>query len=165
MKKILSGLAAGALAMGVFASSAFAAVSFDPTTGTGFVGKGDVQLALGLNNSQLQAKASALNFTYVSEDTYAVTETWITGEGTRGEQTHFVTLKRTETINDTVKYDARTHKQVDGFDLTGITQQTVEGSIPAVGQEFPGSSGHMVTDVEAVSSTSGLYVNGTPLPQ
>ena len=37
------------------ASSASASVKFDPATGTGFVGKGDVQTVLGgLNNNDIQ---------------------------------------------------------------------------------------------------------------
>ena len=84
MKKLFSGLAAGALAMGIMASSAFAAVTFDPATGTGFVGKGDVQTAMGWNNAELQKNAENLKFTYVTETTYAVAVTWTTGEGKRG---------------------------------------------------------------------------------
>ena len=43
----------------------FASVTFDSSTGTGFVGKGDVQLALGLNNAQMQAyNLNNLNFSY-----------------------------------------------------------------------------------------------------
>ncbi|ALC89376.1 hypothetical protein AM500_05950 [Bacillus sp. FJAT-18017] len=73
MKKLLSGLAAGTLAMGIMAGSVFASVTFDASTGTGFVGKGDVQTVLGWNNSQLQAGAGGLKFTYVTVDTYEVT--------------------------------------------------------------------------------------------
>ena len=39
-----------------FASAANAAVTID-ATGKGFVGKGDVQTALGYNNTQMQANA------------------------------------------------------------------------------------------------------------
>lgn len=35
---------------------ATATVTFDPTTGKGFVGKGDLQTAFGWNNNQLQKK-------------------------------------------------------------------------------------------------------------
>lgn len=43
-------------------ASALAAVTFDASTGTGFVGKGDVQLAFGWNNKQLQANAAGVTF-------------------------------------------------------------------------------------------------------
>jgi hypothetical protein len=39
------------------ASVALAAVTFNPMTGEGFVGKGDVQLIYGWNNQQLQLNA------------------------------------------------------------------------------------------------------------
>lgn len=54
------------LTVAVFAltiSAAQAAVTFNSETGTGFVGKGDVQTVLGYNNSQLQRNASSLVFT------------------------------------------------------------------------------------------------------
>ena len=59
MKKRVWALVAGVIAAGVLVASAAAAVSFEPTcsltpsNGTGacgFVGKGDVQSALGYNN-------------------------------------------------------------------------------------------------------------------
>lgn len=50
--------------------ASFATIIFDPTTGKGFVGKWDIQTALGLNNAQVQV--ASLTFTYKSEDTYDV---------------------------------------------------------------------------------------------
>jgi len=163
MKKLFSGLAAGALAMGIMASSAFAAVTFDPATGTGFVGKGDVQTAMGWNNAELQKNAENLKFTYVTETTYAVTVTWTTGEGKRGEKTHYVTHERTSSVDAVVGYDARNKKQVTGFTLDKFEAVTTSGKVPAVGDEYPGNSGHIVETVEEVSTTGGLYVNGALL--
>ncbi|WP_423800203.1 hypothetical protein [Neobacillus sp. SAB-20_R2A] len=164
MKKILSGVAAGALALGIMASSAFAAVTIDPSTGKGFVGKGDVQTALGYNNAKMQAEANNLVFTYKSEETYAITVTWDTGEGTRGEETHYVAHERTSSVDSNVSYDPRKANQYTGFNLIGYEGILTEvGNIPAVGEEFPGNSGHTVTAVELVSSTGGLYVNGVAL--
>ncbi|WP_066310410.1 hypothetical protein [Bacillus sp. FJAT-29814] len=164
MKKIFSGLAAGALTLGILASSAFAAVTFDPTTGTGFVGKGDVQTALGYNNAKMQAEAKNLVFTYKSQDTYAITVTWTTGEGTKGEQTHYVTHERSSTVNSGVSYDPRKANQYTGFILTGL-ENTSEtgGAIPKVGDVFPGNSGHVVEEVQLISTTGGLYVNGVAI--
>ncbi|MCE7791523.1 hypothetical protein K8O68_03670 [Salipaludibacillus sp. CUR1] len=163
MKKVLSGLAAGVLAFSLFTSATFAAVSFDSSTGTGFVGKGDVQTALGFNNAQLQSNAGTLEFTYESVDTYAITVSWTTGEGTRGEKTHYVDHKRTSSVTSGVEYNARTAKQVNGFTLDGFDNPVVEGDIPQEGDQFPGNSGHTVVDVELVSSNSTLYVNGAAL--
>lgn len=159
MKKILSSLAAGALAMGLLAGSAFAAVTIDPATGEGFVGKGDVQTALGYNNAQMQKEAENLTFNYVTKTTYEVTVTWTTGEGTRGEKTHTVDHERSSSINSSIGYDSRTKKQVTGFILNGFTEPGTTGKIPKVGDEFPGNSGHIVTDIKVVSTTGGLYVN------
>ena len=73
MKKRIWALVAGVIAAGVLVASAAAAVSFDPTcsltpsNGTGacgFVGKGDVQSALGYNNPKMQANAGKLAFAY-----------------------------------------------------------------------------------------------------
>lgn len=50
----------GILAMG---GTAAAAVTYDPATGYGFVGKGEVQIAYGWNNSTLQKNAKDVTFT------------------------------------------------------------------------------------------------------
>ncbi|MBS8265414.1 hypothetical protein DYI25_13380 [Mesobacillus boroniphilus] len=163
MKKVLVGLAAGALAMGIFASSSLAAVTYDSATGTGFVGKGDVQLALGWNNAQLQKEAEKLLFTYESVETYEVTVEWTTNEGKKGEKTHTVDHKKTSEIAASLDSSARKANQFTGFFLNGVKDVTVKEAVPALGDEFPGESGHIVTKVELVSSTSTLYVNGTPL--
>jgi hypothetical protein len=57
----VTGAALATLALTIPAANA--AVTFDPATGTGFVGKGDVQSALGYNNTQLQKNANSLVFT------------------------------------------------------------------------------------------------------
>ncbi|WP_442596555.1 hypothetical protein [Neobacillus sp. D3-1R] len=162
-KTIFSSVAAGALALGIMASSAFASVTIDGDTGTGFVGKGDVQTALGLNNAQMQNQAESLKFTYETVETYEVTVQFITGEGTKGEKTHIVEHKRSSSVNSDVLYDARKAKQYTGFNLNGFTNTTSEGVIPAIGDEFPGESDHTVTSVELVSSQSTLYVNDVAL--
>src|SRR5918996_4693526 len=57
LRKII-GLTAIVAAFAIGMTAAFALVTFDPSTGTGFVGKGDVQTAFGWNNKQLQNNAS-----------------------------------------------------------------------------------------------------------
>lgn len=140
-----------------------AAVTFDAATGNGYVGKGDVQSALGLNNAQLQNVAENLVFTYKSVDAYEVTVEWTTGEGTKGEQTHIVNHEKTSTVSGNVDYGTKKVVQVSGFNLTGISGSTTVGSIPAEGEVYPGNSGHIVTSVTLVGSTGGLYVNGIAL--
>jgi len=158
-------------ALAVIATAALATVTFDPVTGTGFVGKGDVQLALGLNNAGIQAIANSLSFTYQQDTSYDISEEWTTETGGKNSQTitHDITVHKSTSVNDTVSYDARTHKQVDGFNLTGYgsTSET-GGPIPNVGDPCPpgGPGGDCtITDVEpsADNLPGGLYVNGVLL--
>lgn len=159
MKRLKIAAAACAL---ILSSAAMATVTFSPATGTGFVGKGDVQLALGMNNATLQANAGSLTFSYVAIDMYTAVCTWTTGEGTKGEKTHNVEHKSTTGISATVAYDARTRNQITGFNLTGLSSATVEaGEIPVVGGACPGNAGTGGTwsSVDLTSSVTALNVN------
>ena len=147
-----------------FAGVASATVTFNPATGTGFVGKGDVQLAFGWNNQALQANASGVTFTYNATDTYSATCSFVTGAGTRGEQTHNVDIPRHTSVNSAIQYDARTHKQIDGFNLTGLGATTTDGTVPVVGEACVANDGGVNQNgtwsaVTLVSSTGGLFVN------
>lgn len=134
MKKALA-----ALGLLTAVGPAMAAVTFNPTNGTGFVGKGDVQLAFGWNNSQLQANASKISFVSNSRATYAAVCVWTTGEGTRGEQSHTVTVTREAGMTSAVAYDARQRNQITGFNLLGFTGEVnVVGKVPVVGEVCPG---------------------------
>src|SRR5688572_8608251 len=109
-------LAAGA-ALAVVSTAAMASVSFDDTTGTGFVGKGDVQLAFGWNNKAAQDNAKSVVFSYEVEDTYDVTCEWVTVTGGPNSKTifHDVTVPRHVKINSAVNYDARQRNQYTGY--------------------------------------------------
>jgi hypothetical protein len=118
------------------------AFSDDPSAGSGnaivsnhgdsiFVGKGDVQSAFGWNNSQLQSNAEALSFSYESIDVYAAVCSFVTGEGTLGEQEHNVSIPRITRIDASIYYDARKRNQVNGFWL--LCRRGVQaGTIPEV---------------------------------
>ena len=76
-------LLVGVVAALTFAGVAAAAVTFDPScpytpsnaTGQcGFAGKGDVQLALGYNNTQMQKNAGSLAFTYSQPASQALSQ-------------------------------------------------------------------------------------------
>jgi hypothetical protein len=136
-------------------------VTFDPSSGSGFVGKGDVQTAFGFNNQQLQSNASGLSFSYIAEQTYEGVCEWTTGEGTRGQQTHDVTHQKSSTINAAIAFDARAKNQISGFILNGFSSTTEEGSVPAVGDPCPGNPGNdaVWVSIDLLSSTGGLYVN------
>lgn len=148
------------------AGSAISAVTFDPVSGTGFVGKGDVQLAFGWNNAQLQANQGNVTFSYQTVEIHTAVCTWITGEGTRGQQTHNVSHKKKTGVFGALAFDERTRKQITGYNLTGynsLTQTT--GAVPVVGGPCPGNPGTegTWTSVALTSSTAGLFavLNGS----
>jgi hypothetical protein len=151
----LAGLSVAGL---VLASAASATVSFDPTGSLtpsnsqgayGFVGNGDVNTAFGWNNQKLQKQAGNLSFSYNNntEDFSAVCE-WTTGTGTRGQQTHDITVPRQTSISDSIDYLSRTNQQVDGFLLTGAGIPVLQGTVPVVG-------------AACVGNTDGVDFNGT----
>lgn len=166
MKKIISGLALTGLLTFSALTSASAEVVYDASTGTGFVGKGDVQLALGYNNAQMQANAQSLVFTQDSEDVYDVVVEWDTG-GIKNQKHHIITQHKTTLLTDLISYDIKTKKQVVGFNLTGIASVIVDGdAVPQVGDIVNESDNvpKTVTSVTLVSHTnSDLKVNGVSL--
>lgn len=141
------------------ASTAYAAVNFDGSTGTGFVGKGDVQLAFGWNNAALQKNAGGVTFTYDVKDTYDVECYWETETGNGKIIVHDVTIPKQVKINSTVAFDARVKNQITGFNLTGFGAITTTGTVPAVGDACPGNNPGLVTGATLTGSTGGLYVN------
>ena len=159
-----AGIVAGALAV---SSVAGASVTFDPSSGTGFVGKGDVQVPWGWNNATLQAQAGNVTFSYSQIDSadYDVTCEWDTG--TRRVVHHVQTTSHD--IGSTVAYDVnkanRTNNKgaVTGFNLTGQLNFVTTDSgdpIPTVGDSCPGNSGlglvTGVSDPYNVTSTQEL---------
>jgi hypothetical protein len=106
-----------------FASAAtYAAVIFDPDTGTGFVGKGDVQLVFGWNNKALQDNAEFVEF-----QVHSVSETtWTCSRTEPQEQTR--NRHRTTTTQGVVSNVARERNQITGFILDGyIEDPIIEG--------------------------------------
>lgn len=145
------------------ATAVFASVSFDSSTGTGFVGKGDVQAVLGLNNAQMQAQAKDLVFSYKTLNTYDVTCEWETVTGGPKSQTifHDITVPKHIMVKGSVEYEARQKKQITGFNLNGFGNVVANGTVPEVGDDCPGNSNQgLITEVTETGSTGGLYVNG-----
>jgi hypothetical protein len=151
-----------ALAFSLVASSAMAAVSFDPETG-GFVGKGDVQLAFGWNNKDLQTKAKDVKFSYDSTTVYAVSCTWLTGPTLKP---HTVSTTASAGVPAKVVYEARTQNQINGFELGKVAVAT-SGSGFTLGDSCAGlvaddgeeiNKDATVTKIEVVSSGGGLHV-------
>jgi hypothetical protein len=162
------------------AAMAFAAVAFDPATGVGKVGKGDLQTAWGWNDAKLQASAEAIRFYYVGASAVTVYEavcTWVTGEGTPGEKTHHVehTQQAASLLHSEVVRETKTNKRgkVTGFNLMGFALSATQsgGEIPVVGEPCPGNPGHggVWTSVEVLSSsamdTGGLYAESEDAPE
>jgi len=161
-KKLYAAIALALVAMLVASTAAIAAVQFDPTTGTGFVGKGDVQLAFGWNNKQLQTNAKDVTFSYNATDTYDVTIEFDSGNPDKPKTIthHTVTQDKATNVSSSVAFDPRVKNQITGFNLTGLGSTTTTGDqIPAVGDSCPNGFNCVVTDVQLVSSTGALYAN------
>ncbi|WP_223592466.1 hypothetical protein [Neobacillus bataviensis] len=176
MKKIMGLALTGLLTVGIAVGSASASVAFDSATGTGFVGKGDVQLAFGWNNAALQKNASGLTFTYEAQDTYTVTEYWedLTGGKQPKIVTHEITIPKHVSVSADVAFDARKANQINGFNLNNFGTVVTEGTLPSVGDPLTGNREVFddetgtwvhatVTAVEKTKSEGGLFAhyNGT----
>jgi opacity protein-like surface antigen len=105
-----------AAAAALAATSAQAEVIFDAATGTGFIGKGDVQLALGWNNKQLQDGASTLVVRAVSQES---TETSWVCQNPANQNLREVSTETKTLIRGTVVLVARLRNQITGFNVTG----------------------------------------------
>ncbi len=168
IKNIFAGIAAVSM---LAASPANASVTFDPLTGTGFVGKGDVQLVYGWNNAQLQSNASGVTFSFSQHDRYDVECEWTTTTGGPNprEILHDITVTSNTRVNSSIAYEARKNSQgqITGFNLTGLGTTTTSGTTPVVGGTCPGASSvGTIVDVYLVSSDGGLTVtyNGNTQP-
>lgn len=157
-----------ATAFAVCSTAALASVTFDAETGTGFVGKGDVQTAFGWNNQAAQANATAVSFSFQGSTTYSVRCEWDTITGGPRPQTihHNITVPRNTSVSSSVASDPRRTGQYTGYILSGFGTTTTGGqAVPVVGGTCPGSAQVVgtITEVEETSSTGGLFVtfNGT----
>jgi hypothetical protein len=170
-----------------------AAVSVDAATGSGFVGKGDVQLAFGYNNAQLQAAATAINFEQRRTDVYDTVCSWeiettVVTENNPANpasprathtRTKKVTITGTTALTDTLAYEVvvsstqkkSTQKQWTGFNLTGFGASNADAP-PQVGDACEGDDDAAGTLSEVIKndaeSTRELYVThgdrSAPLP-
>jgi hypothetical protein len=145
-----------------FTTAAYAAVTFDPDTGTGFVGKGDVQQVFDWNNKQLQQNAESVEFRAISE---VVTEvSWICTNN-KNENIQEREETTTTTIQGLVDSIARERNQITGFNLNGYSGDGPEESSTTDGPPLnscPSGPWSLTTpagDPEEVSSTSSLEVS------
>jgi hypothetical protein len=152
----------GALtAVAVMATAAYAIVTFDVATGTGFVGKGDVQTLLGLNNKAMQNVHTQVTFKYVATTEYSFDCEWYTGPD--HNRTHHVNTKTEDFgINSSVASESRKTGQWTGWNLNGYT-----GAAPGDGANGPvdadcGAEGNDMKSIvpgsiAVISSTGGLF--------
>lgn len=149
-----------AIAAAATATAALAAVTFNAASGTGFVGKGDVQLAFGWNNQQTNNNASLLSFKTEQTTSYDATCEWETITGGKESKVipHIVTNTKTSQVNGAVAYDIRKSggvQNVNGFNLTGYgSVVTIGAPVPNVGDACaPGSDN---------AGTAGVLTAVTP---
>ena len=154
-------------------SAPLATITFDPFTGTGFVGKGDVQLFYGWNNQKLQQHAAFIDFQYnVSETTsWTCTKTWYTGPNQTEHEVVQVRQNSTS-IQGLLTTEGRNISQGvngpnTGFIISPAGALTVESDGPAVGS-CPAQPSGFVYDGNAATTSNGgglqITVNGGPGP-
>ena len=162
----IRGLIAAGAALLMSVAPVFASVTFDPQTGAGFVGKGDVQTVLGWNNAQLQDNAGSLAF--AAESTTVTEVSWVCTND-RNEMTQERARTTTSTVQGVLAAVARVRTQITGFNLTGYsgdpttTSEKTEGPPVNSCPSGPWSLTTPAGDPEVVSSSTVLTVNGVPL--
>lgn len=166
MKRRITKLLSLVAVIGVgVAAVAIAAVTFNAETGEGFVGKGDIQIAFGWNNTQLQKNAGGVSFSYNS----STEATWqcvkLVPTGKNGETIKEIVLEKstTTTTKGLVSSVARENSKgkegpVTGFYLLGWNgnvqtqhQGPAEGSCPDENSNFVEGS------LEVQPTSGGLY--------
>lgn len=116
----MSGIAAASL---FAASPAAADWSVDPSTGTGFVGKGDVQDTFGWNDDGLQANHTGVSFALRAESTSTTTWSCFNSKNQKTQDRESVA---TASTTGEVLHTARTNPKgkVTGFELTGFGERS-----------------------------------------
>ena len=157
---VFAATAAAFAASLALASPAAATVTFDAATGTGFVGKGDVQTVFDWNNKTLQTNAATVDFRVesVSETTWTCTKFVELGnDGVNEVIQKRATTTSTQGLVTTVARDNSKGKDggITGFFLQGYEgTPTLEVEGPAVGS-CPAAPSGFVYDQNAQTTESG----------
>jgi hypothetical protein len=156
MKRTFATAAAAGLGLALALGAAPANAYEIDSAGVGFVGKGEVQLALNLNNAGLQRIAEDVKFE-ISSVTESST-TW-TCDRDAGPQTQERANTTTTTTSGVITSVARDKRQVTGFILSGL-EAGASVSIKSVGNTIGTCpSGWTAIDiVEDIDVEGGLYV-------
>jgi hypothetical protein len=127
-------LLAAAAATAMISSAAYAA-TLDLTTGLGFVGKGEVQLAYGWNNAVMQRNHTAVDFYLQTTARYEVECEWTTETGGKKSKTILHDVTKKFKVSDTTAIDTKSRMtgQWTGWNLRGY-----EGGAPDI-IELPAS--------------------------
>jgi opacity protein-like surface antigen len=123
MRSIKVAIAAGAV-MALTATAAFAAVTFDPETGEGFVGKGDVQEAFGWNNRAVNDNAADVTFTFEEQASYTFVCSRVQQQHGYQEQTF---NNKVIGVDADVEFEKRRNGgngNLTGFLLTGFGEES-----------------------------------------
>ncbi len=156
VKRIIQGSLALALLL-VSVTSALAAWTFDAGSGTGFVGKGDVQLIFGWNNKQLQDNAGLIQFR-------ATTVSEVEWECTNSNNQKIQERERTTTTVSLVSKIDRMRNQITGFTIDGYTgtpTSSTEGPPLNSCPSGPWSLTSPAGDPVVVSSGLQVSIDGT----
>jgi hypothetical protein len=126
---------AAALAAATISTTALATVTFDTNSGTGFVGKGDVQTAFGWANAKAQANQNGVTFVANATIEYDVTCLWDTVTGGKTPKTIHHSVTSTKSIASSVSVDSKnkTTGQYTGWFLNGHGLDDVSASLPIPG--------------------------------
>jgi hypothetical protein len=154
---------AGFAAVAVFATAVYAATTFDPDSGFGFVGKGEVQEIYGWNNKALQDNEANVEFRAKSE---TVEERSWTCTNINDDSEQMRERKRTTKIEGILSATGRERRQITGFILNGYDGDPKTINTPESGQilnSCPGGPSWSLTtpagDWYVVSSTNVLEVS------
>lgn len=153
---------AGLAAVALLTAATYMSVTFDAANGTGFVGKGDVQLAFSWNNKAAQNNTPGVSFTYESDVNYTWDCVWDTEAGQSGNVVHHeVARHRSQGVNGTVAYDPRVKKQITGYNLNGYSSYTETGGEGQEPNTCPMDAGDAVAVNQNVTYTTApaLYAN------
>lgn len=135
--------------------------------GTGFVGKGEVQTLIGLNNKAMQTAHTTVAFKYAASAIASFECEWWTGPD-RNRKYHTVPVTQVTSVNATVADIDRKTGQWTGWRISGIPASI---DAPEVTDEMCGAEGNEMKSVvpgsvEVGDVTGGLLAvyNGQDYP-
>jgi hypothetical protein len=156
MKRTIRGLAVAIAATIVLTVGALAAVDVDFETGEGFVGKGDVQTALGWNNPTLQRDADDLRFRInsVQETTWLCYHTENPNAADQERSTEV-------SIQGVLSHTERLRNQITGFGIDGFDGDPIIDTDGGAVNSCPNPNrAYLEGSTETGDPSGGLQVSG-----